>query len=59
MVGSEGSLGVVGGQGEVGLGLGRGQGEGSLGMVRGLGVRISEWGEGGLEVGVCGVGGQG
>ena len=34
----------------MGLGLVRGQGEG---MVGGLGVRISEWGERGLEVGVC------
>ena len=37
----------------MGLGLVRGQGEGSLGVVGGLGVRISEWGERGLEVGVC------
>ena len=38
----------------MGLGLVRGQGEESLGVVGGLGVRISEWGEGGLEVGVWG-----
>ena len=38
----------------MGLGLVRGQGEGSLGVVGGLGVRISEWGERGLEVGVWG-----
>ena len=43
----------------MGLGLVRGQGEGSLGVVGDLGVRISEWGERALEVGVCGVGGQG
>ena len=44
-----GSLGVVGVRGELGLGLVRGQGEGSLGVVGGLGVRISERGERGLE----------
>ena len=33
MAGGEGSLGVVGGQGEVCLGLVRGQGKGSLGVV--------------------------
>ena len=34
----------------------RGQGEGSLGVIGGLGVRISEWGESGLEVEVWGRG---
>ena len=39
------------------LGLLRGHCEGSLGVVGGLGMRISEWDERGLEFGVWG--GQG
>ena len=46
MSGDKGSLGVVGDEGEVGLGL-----------VGGLGVRIYEWSERGLELGVGGIGG--
>ena len=38
----------------MGLGILRHQGEGSLGVVGDLGVRISGWGERGLEVGIWG-----
>ena len=57
MAGGEGSLWVVGVKGEVGLWLVRVRVKGSRGG-RGLGARISEWGERGLEVGIWGVRGE-